>query len=143
MARWRQQVGPLTAGIDHFLKVSKSYWGGLFHCYDVPGLPRTNNDLEHCFGSYRYHERRTTGRKVASPALVLRGSVRILAAVATRQRTFTAEELALGDLTAWRKLRTNLKKCQHQRVLQRRFRRDPQGYLDNLQSELIKLILPS
>ena len=57
---------------------------GLFHCYVVPDLPRTNNDLEHLFGSQRYHERRASGRKTASPAIVLRGEVRLIAAVATR-----------------------------------------------------------
>ncbi len=30
----------------HFYKVSRSYWRGLFCCYDVPDLPRTNNALE-------------------------------------------------------------------------------------------------
>ena len=33
----------------HLDKVSQSYWPGLFHCYDVPGLPRTNNALESHF----------------------------------------------------------------------------------------------
>jgi hypothetical protein len=33
--------------------VTKSYWSGLFFCYDVSDLPRTNNDLEHIFGSTR------------------------------------------------------------------------------------------
>jgi hypothetical protein len=65
-------TGRLAGAARHFLKVTASYWPGLFHCYDVPGLPRTNNDLEHLFGSNRYHERRATGRKVASPAMVLR-----------------------------------------------------------------------
>jgi hypothetical protein len=37
-------VGPLHPAVAHFLKVSASYWPGLSHCYDVPGLPRTNND---------------------------------------------------------------------------------------------------
>jgi len=45
----------------------RSYWPGLFHCYDVPELPRTDNDLEQLLGSHRYHERRASGRKVASP----------------------------------------------------------------------------
>src|SRR3712207_9435478 len=57
---------------------------GLFHCYAVPDLPRTNNGLEQLFGSQRYHERRATGRKAASPAAVLRGEVRLIAATATR-----------------------------------------------------------
>ena len=48
--------------------------------YDVAGLPRANNDLERFFGSYRYHERRCSGRKVACPGTVVRGSVRLVAA---------------------------------------------------------------
>jgi hypothetical protein len=47
MARGQAQLGELTDAINHFLKVTRSYWSGLFHCYEVEGLPRTNNDLEH------------------------------------------------------------------------------------------------
>ena len=64
-----------------FLKVSRSYWRGLFRCYEYADLPRTNNDLEHTFGTYRYHERRSTGRKVTSASTVIRGSVRLLASI--------------------------------------------------------------
>ena len=70
----------------NFAKVTRSYRPGLFHCCNVPGLPRTNNGLEQLFGSQRYHERRATGRKAASPAAVLRGEVRLIAATATRIR---------------------------------------------------------
>jgi hypothetical protein len=84
MGRHRKAAGVLEPALAHFVKVTRSYWPGLFHCYDLLGLPRTNNDLEHFFGAGRYHERRATGRKGASPALVLRGSVRLVASVATR-----------------------------------------------------------
>jgi hypothetical protein len=63
MARHRDCAGSLRDAIDHFGKVTRSYRLGLFHCYAVPDLPRTNNDLEHEFGSQRYHERRATGRR--------------------------------------------------------------------------------
>jgi len=59
----------------------------------VLGLPRTNNDLEHCFGVARVHERRATGRRGAIPGVVVRGSVRVIAAVVTREKSFSAEEL--------------------------------------------------
>jgi hypothetical protein len=36
--------------MDHFRKVTRSYRPRLFGCYDVAGLPRTNNDLEQFFG---------------------------------------------------------------------------------------------
>ena len=54
ITRWQAQTGELAPALAHFLKVTRSYWPGLFHCYDVPDLPRTNNDLEHVFGAHRY-----------------------------------------------------------------------------------------
>ena len=47
----------------HLDKVSRSYWPGLFHCYDVPGLPRTNNALESHFRDTGRRLLRTTGQK--------------------------------------------------------------------------------
>jgi hypothetical protein len=51
----------LATMLSTFRKVTTSYWSGLFRCYDLADLPRTNNELEQYFGSARYHERRTTG----------------------------------------------------------------------------------
>ena len=142
MCRWRERAGNLDPAVDHFLKVSRSYWSGLFHCYDVEGLPRTNNDLEQMFGSFRYHERRASGRKVASPSLVVRGSARIIAAVATRQRSFSGDDLAQCDLPAWRSLRASLDERRQSRVRQRHFRHDSHAFLADLEAKLVKLILP-
>src|ERR1700712_5819928 len=102
MRRHCDRAGTLAPAIDHFLKVTRSYRPGLFHCYAVPDLPRTNNELEQLFGSQRYHERRATGRKMASPALVLRGEVRVIAATATRLHQPTAGELGHVDRQRWR-----------------------------------------
>ena len=42
------QTDPAVAAwATHFYRVTRSYWRGLFHCYDRLELPRTNNDLEH------------------------------------------------------------------------------------------------
>lgn len=136
MQRWGSQAGDLAPAMQHFLKVTRSYWSGLFHCYAIEGLPRTNNDLEHLFGTHRYHERRTTGRKTASPMLVIRGPVRIVAAVATHLRTFSATDLVPVDTSEWQYLRQALETRRHKRVLQRRFRRDPAVYLAYLEEQL-------
>ena len=133
----------LAADLRHFVKVSRSYEAGLFHCYDVKDLPRTNNDLEHVFGSVRYHERRASGRKAASPGLVVRGGVRLVAAVATRLGEVSGPGLAPRDLAAWRRLRGQLEKRQEARRRQRRFRRDEGRYLRNLESLFLQSILPS
>ena len=135
--------GDLRRGLEHFLKVHQSYGPGLFHCYDVDGLPRTNNDLEQLFGATRHHERRCTGRKTASPGLVLRGPVRVLAGLGTRGRPFTGEELAPDDLEDWRTVRGDLERRRQSRVLRCRFRRDPAKYLQQLEDKLLKPALPS
>jgi hypothetical protein len=141
LARHRGSLGSLAAAFDHFRKVSRSYWAGLFRCYEVAGLPRTNNDLEQFFGSYRYHERRCSGRKVACPGTVVRGSVRLVAASATRLRPVGEADLIVSDVTAWRALRDRLGRRQAMRRLGRRFRRDPGAYLQSLEDSLIKQAL--
>jgi len=117
-------------------KVTASYQPGLFHCYDVADLPRTNNDLEHVFGSMRYHERRATGRKQASPGLVVRGSVRIVATIATQTCHFSGSDLAPRDLTQWRALRERVDYRHEARREQYRFRKDPERYLLALEKQL-------
>ena len=143
MARHRDKVGGLAAAVGHFLKVSRSYWPGLFHCYAVADLPRTNNALEQLFGSYRHHERRVSGRKVASPALVLRGAARIIAAVATRLRPQRVGELIGADRARWAELRAEFAERRQRRIERRRFRRDPEGYLRQLEAKLTQPSLPT
>jgi hypothetical protein len=142
MVRWQTHAGSLATAVEHFATVTRSYWPGLFHCYDVPDLPRTNNDLEQFFGAFRYHERRATGRKVAAPSLVVRGSARLLAAAITRCRPYTAVDLAACQHQTWRTLRATLDDRQQARVQQRRFRQAPQTYLADLENRLFKLTLP-
>jgi hypothetical protein len=142
LARHRRATGRLAEAFAHFRKVTRSYWPGLFACYDESDLPRTNNELEQFFGSYRYHERRCSGRKVACPGTVVRGSVRLIAATATRLRTIEVTDLVPSDLSAWRDLRGGLERRQGVRTLGRRFRRDPVAYLRSLEEALIKVALP-
>ena len=143
MTRHRAKAGALGGAVDHFQRVSRSYWPGLFHCYDAPELPRTNNDLERAFGSHRYHERRASGRKGASPALVLRGSVRLVAGLATRQRAASASDLACANRFRWQELRQELDERRHRRVERWRFRRDPEAYLKALENRLNQSGLPA
>jgi hypothetical protein len=141
----REKAEDLSGAVSLFLKVTKSYWKGLFQCYRYPQgtLPRTNNDLEHCFGSARYAERRASGRKGASPALVVRGSVRVVAAIATPPAGFAAPEIRPIDIQGWRMLRASFENRRESRRAQLRFRRDPDAYLGRLEEQLLKQVLPS
>jgi len=143
MHRHRGRTGMLADAVGHFRKVARSYRPGLFHCYAVPGLPRTNNDLEQLFGAQRYHERRASGRKAASPATVLRGEVRLIAATATRLRLIAARELGRASQEAWTDLRRRLEQRRYARTLRTRFRRDPDAYLAALEQQARQLTLPT
>jgi hypothetical protein len=143
MTAQQATLGALAPAVDQFQKVTASYWPGLFHCYDAPDLPRTNNELEQYFGSARYHERRASGRRGASPGLVVRGAVRVVAAVTSRVRPLDEVTLRPADLVAWRALRRQLQRRQAARCAQRRFRRDPEGYLTALEAALSKSSLPT
>jgi hypothetical protein len=134
--------GPLADAVAHFAKVTASYAPGLFHCYDVDDLPRTNNELEHFFGSARYHERRATGRRNASPGLVVRGAVRLVAAVVTPLQLISADDLRPRDLAAWRHVRQQMLARQASRRVQSRFRKDPAAYLATLEAKLLMPSLP-
>lgn len=135
MRRHRDLAGALAPAIDRFAKVTRSYRPGLFHCYDVPDLPRTDNDLEQTFGSQRHHERRATGRKAASPAAVLRGEVRLIAAVMTRRSPPATDDLGRTDWDPWRDVRHRLDCRRQARTLRTRFRRDPDTYLAALEQK--------
>ena len=130
-------------GLRHFVKVSRSYWPGLFRCYESADLPRTNNDREHLFGSHRYHERRASGRRRASPGLVVMGSARLVSGLATRLRPDEGLQLTPGYLTRWREFRAEFESRRESRRKQRRFRRDPSGYLNDLEQRFLQLSLLS
>jgi hypothetical protein len=137
MTQQQDVLGGLASAVAHFRKVTESYWEGLFRCYQVKDLPRTNNDLEQYFGTARHVERRVTGRKRASPTLVVRGSVRVVAAGASQRFSFSAADLRLTDVAAWRALRQTLHYRHEGRRRQLRFRRDPQAYLASLEQRLL------
>ena len=142
MRRERASLGPLSSAVDQFVRVTKSYWRGLFQCYEHPELPRTNNDLEQLFGSVRYHERRASGRRGAAPGLVVRGAARIIASVATRAHQYAAADLRPRNLGDWRRLRAQMDSRHQARRRQLRFRRDPVAYLADLEACLLHQGLP-
>ncbi|GHO77778.1 hypothetical protein KSD_55490 [Ktedonobacter sp. SOSP1-85] len=144
--KMRQETGasePLQQMVATFLKVTEGYWAGRFSCYEAADLPRTNNDLEHTFGSVRYHERRATGRKQASPGLVIRGAVRMVASVASQRYLFSGPDLQPCDLRQWRILRHQVASRQEVRHQQYRFRKAPVEYLSALDEKLCQRTMRS
>lgn len=58
----RTDLSPwLTRFREHLFTVSESYRSGLLHCYDIVGLPRTNNGRENLYGQIKQGLRRQRG----------------------------------------------------------------------------------
>lgn len=131
-----QRDPALAAWATHVYRVTRSYWAGLFHCYDDPTIPRTNNELEQYFGRARHHERRATGHKRPTAAVAVRGAVRVVAAVATQATDIAARDLRPRNLAAWQVMRADLDARHARRRAARRFRRDPAAYLAALEARL-------
>ena len=77
---------------------------------------------------------------MASPATVLRGEGRVIAATATRLQPPAARELGRGDRQRRRDGRGRLEPRRQARTLRTRFRRDPEAFLAELQ---LKACLPA
>ena len=74
------------------------------------------------------------GHQAPGIHLVVRGSVRLVAGLMTRLGQATTEDLAPADVFAWQQLRAELGQREQARTEQRRFRRDPTGYLKRLET---------
>ena len=72
---------PLTRRLVHkWHAMSETWLPDILHCYDVPGLPRSNLDLESAFGTLRRWSRRISGRKETTPLRVFGpGQIALLA----------------------------------------------------------------
>src|SRR5271165_429991 len=90
-----------------------------------------------------YHERRASGRRRASPGLVVMGSARLVSGLATRLRPEEGLQLSPGYVARWRELRGELERRRESRRQQRRFRHDPDAYLADLEKQCLQLSLPS
>ena len=68
LSEWQQKVRA------HLSRVSERYWSGLFVCYELEGVPRTNNDLEGLFGATRRRVRQQSGAKQVRRAIGRQGA---------------------------------------------------------------------
>ncbi len=69
-------------------------------------------------------------------------STKIIAALTTKLKTFSARDLATIKQDKWRQKRQEREKLRNSRLQQRHFRKDPDKYLTELETELLQAILP-
>ncbi len=103
----------LRSSFDSIQKTTLNYAPGLFHCYDLPGLPRTNNDRESEFRDLYRRLLRTTGQRGLTRRIIQReGAWELLPRPKTLQITIQAlSQIAHEDY-----------QIEHHRMLQHRKR---------------------
>lgn len=78
------------------------------------------------------------GRRGALPGVVVRGSVRVMAAVTSTKQVFSVEDLRPRNYQRWRELRQQLQQREETRRQQWRFRKNPAAYLAEVEVRLLQ-----
>lgn len=101
LLRYPAMTPHLDAFRQHLATVSRSYWPGLFHCYDNVLLPRTNNALESHFRDTQRRLLRTTGQlNLTRRTLQRTGAWELLTPLATETEIQQAlQQLQLAQLS--------------------------------------------
>jgi muconolactone delta-isomerase len=133
----------LQPALTHLVTVLRRLGDGLYHCYDVPGLPRTNNELEQFYRRIKAGERRITGHRRSDTFVVRVGGFAVYALAATdRSESELQRHLATVPASSWRHERTILQANQERQVKMRRFHLHRSAYLADLEARWIQLSQP-
>ncbi len=122
--------------VSHFVHVTASLRPQLIECYDVEGLPRTNNDMEGFIRAIKTRYRRVSGRKNWNRYLLRYG--RRVAYYEAQVRSASGEagvNGAVGQVTPkqWRGGRAEQRARQEEQLKQYRFRHRRAKFLQRLE----------
>ncbi len=133
----------LRPKLEHLVTVLRRLGDGLYHCYDVPGLPRTDNELEQFYRRLKSQERRITGHR-RSDSFVLRVGGCAAYALAARDDPESAVLAALSTVpaSAWQHERALLRANQERQTKMRRFHLHRAAYLADLEARWAQLTGP-
>jgi hypothetical protein len=133
----------LRAPVAHVGVVLRRLGAGLYHCYDVPGLPRTNNEQERFYRRIKTGYRRTTGRRRADAFVVRVGGFAAYAAAASDEpEAMLLRRFGAVPAAAWRRERAALRATQERQATMRRFRLRRAAYLADLEARWEQLTEP-
>jgi hypothetical protein len=136
--RQRTDLGDsLLSFRKHVLALTERYAPGLFHCYDIPGLPRTNNDLESLFGRVRRQTLLTSGPYHAKQRLHEQGIWLLFDVL--RNEHEQVQSLQHVSLVEWQDERQRMQEHQAVFTNDRRFRRQTPQYLAELETQAVDI----
>jgi hypothetical protein len=119
--------------VTNLLSYSKGFWKGLFTCYDEYHVPRTNNDLERFFRATKTAHRRITGLRNWNEYILRNGEMIVLVQDALKQKYILAR-LKSVDYESYKVQKQKWQNRLQDSVKRKRFRRDPEKYLESLEN---------
>jgi muconolactone delta-isomerase len=132
--------GWLQPRCAYLVTVLRRLSDGLYQCYDVPGLPRTNNDLEQFYRKIKASERRITGHRRSDRFVVRVGGFAVYALVASDLKEGDLQhQLAQVPAQRWQAERVILRANQERQVKMRRFHLHRAAYLADLEARWTQL----
>jgi hypothetical protein len=133
----------LEQPVEHLVTVLRRLGEGLYHCYDVPGLPRTDNDLEQFYRRVKTLQRRITGHKRSDTFVVRVGGFAVYATAARHtSESALLRQLAAVPAEAWQAERATLWANQERQAKMRRFRLHRAAYLADLEARWAQVADP-
>lgn len=120
---------------EHVGLILRRLADGLYHCYDIPALPRTDNAMEQFYRQLKAGERRATGHR-RSDAFVVRvgGFAAYAAAASTVPEAALLDQLASVPASACQTCRAELRATQERQTKMHRFHLHPDRYLSDLET---------
>ena len=119
-------------------KTTRNYAPGLFHTYDVPALPRTNNDRESEFRGLNQRLLRTTGQKGATKRMIQRsGAWELIPRPGTLEETISV--LSCVDMDEFCEERQRLRNHRSRFKLHTRSGKKVQTELEKLTARWLEL----
>ena len=107
----------------------------LLHCYDIPGLPHDNLQMESLFGRLRRHQRRISGRK-STKALRDFGQCQILFSAESQAQLL--QQLRRVPLSDYQRSRKRLAQAESSRQFLHRLHRNPVKTMAHLADRYLK-----
>jgi len=124
---------------QHIIQTFHNRWWGLFTCYQVPGLPRTNNDLETFLRDLKTGQRRITGRKAVHDFILRYGRYAAFVDYAESQEELFARLCQVSD-DAFAKECVALRLVEAQLQLRHRFQHHRETLLCELEQRWEKAV---
>lgn len=122
--------------LKHFLHVTTNMAPRLFKCYDVTGMPRTNNDMEGFIRSVKRRYRRISGRKNWNRYLIRYGARVAFYEARARTGELDTMEASLRQVRSsrWRQGRAEQTARQQEQLKQHRVRHRREAFLADLEA---------